>query len=117
MDCRASIENRISKFGTYCLMTVANSIGVKSIAWMLYVLCCKHCSGASINSTIDRRQSSMYIIVLHELSILHILFWKSGVGMFRGDSGPNAPIVLGTKTDSLCFCATSKILCSPPIFT
>lgn len=42
---------------------------------------------------------------------------KSGVASVRGDSGPKAPMVLGTKRRSLWRCATSKTLCRPPMFT
>ncbi len=37
---------------------------------------------------------------------------RSGVG-FRGEVGPKAPIVLGTKSRSPCSAAMSRMLCSP----
>lgn len=37
---------------------------------------------------------------------------RSGVG-FRGEVGPKAPMVLGTKSRSPCSAAMSRMLCSP----
>ena len=44
--------------------------------------------------------------------VLGLWMQRSGVG-FRGEVGPNAPMVLGTNNRRPCSAATSRTLCSP----